>query len=225
MVKDFFRLTNLRALPTLGRKRQALYKLFAAYIHTTPLEELLHSVGGARRDAKLHYGYLRSGVQLLPRQAERLEGSYLRTYALELKEQLAQTRAKRRLLDISFHRFATCTLPFLLSCKIIPYHLNDRLLQEKRAVGNRLKLGLVATGPTRHQAYKYLAPIFRPYFLSQFTTTQRKLFDSLFSLQTHLRSCFPLVTSSQLTLYLALYRSSQLTQQAILITKDSNALA
>jgi len=48
MVKDFFKLTNLRALPTLGKKRQALYKLFAAYIHTIPLEELIESVERAR---------------------------------------------------------------------------------------------------------------------------------------------------------------------------------
>jgi hypothetical protein len=54
-VKDFFELTNLRALPTLGRKGQALYKLFAAYIHTIPLEELIESVERARLGAKLHY--------------------------------------------------------------------------------------------------------------------------------------------------------------------------
>ena len=32
-----------------------------------------------------------SSVQLLPYRAERLEGSYLRTFAFELKDQLAQT--------------------------------------------------------------------------------------------------------------------------------------
>jgi len=36
-------------------KKQALYKLFAAYIHTIPLEELIESVERARLDAKLRY--------------------------------------------------------------------------------------------------------------------------------------------------------------------------
>jgi len=33
-------------------KKQALYNLFAAYIHTIPLEELIESVERARRDAQ-----------------------------------------------------------------------------------------------------------------------------------------------------------------------------
>ncbi len=57
-----------------------------------PLEELTESAEPARRDARLMYvitngaacGYCLS-------RAERLEGSYLRTFALELKEQLALT--------------------------------------------------------------------------------------------------------------------------------------
>ena len=57
-----------------------------------PLEELTESAEPARRDARLRYvitngaacGYCLS-------RAERLDGSYLRTFALELKEQLAQT--------------------------------------------------------------------------------------------------------------------------------------
>ena len=36
-----------------SNKRKALYNLFAAYIHTIPLEELIESVERARLDAKL----------------------------------------------------------------------------------------------------------------------------------------------------------------------------
>ena len=36
-------------------KQQALYNLFAAYIHTIPLEELIESVERARLDAQLRY--------------------------------------------------------------------------------------------------------------------------------------------------------------------------
>jgi|GEM_PF-2555415 hypothetical protein len=38
-----------------GEKKQALYNLFAAYIHTVPLEELMESFERARRDAQLRY--------------------------------------------------------------------------------------------------------------------------------------------------------------------------
>jgi hypothetical protein len=34
-------------------KKQALYNLFAAYLHTMPLEELIEGVERARRDAQL----------------------------------------------------------------------------------------------------------------------------------------------------------------------------
>jgi hypothetical protein len=56
-----------------------------------PLEELIESVERARRDAKLRYvvSYGAACSYCLAR-AERLEGSYLRTLALELKEQFAQ---------------------------------------------------------------------------------------------------------------------------------------
>ncbi len=75
-----------------GDKKQALYKLFAAYIHTMPLEELLESVERARLDAKLRYVVIYGAAcSYCLSRAERLEGSYLRTFALELKEQLAQT--------------------------------------------------------------------------------------------------------------------------------------
>jgi hypothetical protein len=77
-----------------GDKKQALYNLFAAYIHTAPLGELVASVEQARRDAQLRYVVLYGAARnyCLAR-AERLGGSCLRTFALELKEQLAQTLA------------------------------------------------------------------------------------------------------------------------------------
>jgi len=75
-------------------KKQALYKLFAAYIHTIPLEELIESVERARLDAKLRYVVIYGAAcSYCLSRAERLDGSYLRTFALELKEQLAQTLA------------------------------------------------------------------------------------------------------------------------------------
>ncbi len=75
-------------------KKQALYKLFAAYIHTIPLEELIESVERARLDAKLRYVVIYGvACSYCLSRAERLEGSYLRTFAFELKEQLAQTLA------------------------------------------------------------------------------------------------------------------------------------
>ncbi len=77
-----------------GEKRQALYNLFAAYIHTIPLEELIESVERARLDAQLRYVVLYGAAcSYCLARAERLDGSYLRTFALELKEQLAQTLA------------------------------------------------------------------------------------------------------------------------------------
>ena len=73
-------------------KKQAIYNLFAAYVHTMPLEELIESVERARLDAKLrHVVIYGAACSYRLARAERLEGSYLRTFALELKEQLAQT--------------------------------------------------------------------------------------------------------------------------------------
>ena len=75
-------------------KKQALYNLFAGYIQTVPLEELIESVEQARRDAKLRYVVVYGAAcSYCLGRAKRLEGSYLRTFALELKEQLAQTLA------------------------------------------------------------------------------------------------------------------------------------
>jgi hypothetical protein len=75
-------------------KKQALYKLFAAYLHTVPLEELIDSVERARRDAQLRYVVIYGAAcSYCLGKGKRLEGSYLRTFALELKEQLAHTLA------------------------------------------------------------------------------------------------------------------------------------
>jgi hypothetical protein len=75
-------------------KKQALYNLFAAYIHTVPLEQLLESIERARLDAKLRYVVMYGAAcSYCLARAERLDGSYLRTFAVELKEQLAQTLA------------------------------------------------------------------------------------------------------------------------------------
>jgi hypothetical protein len=75
-------------------KKQAIYKLFAAYLHTVPLAELLESVEQARRDAQLrHIVVYGAACSYCLVRAKRLDGSYLRTFALELKEQLAQTLA------------------------------------------------------------------------------------------------------------------------------------
>ena len=74
--------------------QRVLYNLFAAYLHTVPLEELLGSVERARREAQLRYVVIYGALcsSCLSR-AARLDGSYLRTFALELKEQLAQILA------------------------------------------------------------------------------------------------------------------------------------
>jgi len=74
--------------------QQALYNLFAAYLHTVPLEELIDSVERARRDAQLRHVVIYGATcSCCLSRAKRLDGSYLRTFALELKEQLAQTLA------------------------------------------------------------------------------------------------------------------------------------
>ena len=61
-------------------------------LHTIPLEELIESVERARLEAKLRYVVIYGAAcSYCLARAERLDGSYLRTFALELKEQLAQT--------------------------------------------------------------------------------------------------------------------------------------
>jgi hypothetical protein len=78
--------------PDTGDKKQAIYNLLAAYLHTVPLEELLECVERAQLDAKLRYVVIYGAAcSYCLGKAKRLEGSYLRTFALELKEQLAQT--------------------------------------------------------------------------------------------------------------------------------------
>ncbi len=57
-----------------------------------PLEQLLESIERARLDAKLKYVVIHGAAcSYCLARAQRLDGSYLRTFALELKEQLAQT--------------------------------------------------------------------------------------------------------------------------------------
>ena len=75
-------------------KKQAIYNLFAAYLHTVPLEELIECVERARRDALLRYVVLYGALcSYCLSRADRLEGSCLRTFALELREQIALTLA------------------------------------------------------------------------------------------------------------------------------------
>jgi hypothetical protein len=74
--------------------KEALYNLFAAYVHTVPLEQLIENVERARRNAQLRYAVIYGAAcSYSLGRAERLDGSYLRTFALELKEQFAQTLA------------------------------------------------------------------------------------------------------------------------------------
>jgi hypothetical protein len=72
--------------------REAIYNLFAAYFHTVPLAELLESLERSRREAQLRYVVIYGAeCSYCLARAARLDGSYLRTFAHELKEQLAQT--------------------------------------------------------------------------------------------------------------------------------------
>ena len=74
--------------------QHALHNLFAAYLHSVPLEELIERVERARRDAQLRYVVIYGAAcSCCLGRAERFEGSYLRTFALVLKEQLARTLA------------------------------------------------------------------------------------------------------------------------------------
>ena len=75
-----------------SEKTQAFYGLFAAYLHTVPLEELIESIERARREAQLRHIVLYGATcSYCLSRAKRLDGSYLRSFALELKEQLALT--------------------------------------------------------------------------------------------------------------------------------------
>jgi len=67
-----------------GEKRQAIYNLFAAYIHTVPLAKLIESLQRSQREAQLRYVVIYGAAccYCLSR-AERLDGSYLRTFAIE----------------------------------------------------------------------------------------------------------------------------------------------
>jgi hypothetical protein len=84
----------VQATNQVKSNQQALYNLFAAYLQTVPLQELIDSVERSRRDAQLRYVVLYGTLcSYCLSRAARLDGSYLRTFALELKEQLAQTLA------------------------------------------------------------------------------------------------------------------------------------
>jgi hypothetical protein len=59
-----------------------------------PLEELIENVERARREAQLRYVVIYGAAcSYCLSRAKRLDGSYLRTFALKLKEQLAETLA------------------------------------------------------------------------------------------------------------------------------------
>ncbi len=74
--------------------KEAIYNLFAAYVHTVPLQDLTEMVERSRRNAQLRYVVIYGAAcSYCLGRAKRLDGSYLRTFALELKEQLAQTLA------------------------------------------------------------------------------------------------------------------------------------
>ena len=84
----------IHAHHSTAETREPIYNLFAAYLHTVPLSELIDSFERARRDAQLRYVVIYGAAcSYCFARAERLDGSYLRTFALELKEQLAQTLA------------------------------------------------------------------------------------------------------------------------------------
>jgi hypothetical protein len=73
---------------------QALYNLFVAYLHAMPLSELIESLERTQLDAKLKYVVIYGAAcSYCLSRANRLEGLYLRTFTLELKEQLAETLA------------------------------------------------------------------------------------------------------------------------------------
>jgi hypothetical protein len=76
------------------KTKEAIYNLFAAYVHTVPLQDLTEMVERSRRNAQLRYVVIYGAAcSYCLGRAKRLDGSYLRTFALELKEQLAQTLA------------------------------------------------------------------------------------------------------------------------------------
>jgi hypothetical protein len=75
-------------------KIHTIYNLFAVCIQTVLLEELIESVEQTRSDAQPRYVVIYGAAcSYCLSIAKKLEGSYLRTFALHLKEQLAQTLA------------------------------------------------------------------------------------------------------------------------------------
>ena len=113
----------IHAHHSTAETREAVYNLFAAYLHTVPLSELIDSFERARRDAQLRYVVIYGAAcSYCLARAERLDGSYLRTFAVELKEQLAQALAAfvtsmltqpRRRLDAVKTSGNSCVLAFV----------------------------------------------------------------------------------------------------------------
>lgn len=64
-------------------KKQAIYNLFAAYVHTVPLEQLIKSVELARRDAQLRYVVIYGAGSYCLGRAERLEGCPLAPHGIQ----------------------------------------------------------------------------------------------------------------------------------------------
>ena len=75
----------IHAHNSTSETREAVYNLFAAYLHTVPLSELIDNFERARLDAKLRYVVIYGAAcSYCLARAERLDGSYLRMFALEL---------------------------------------------------------------------------------------------------------------------------------------------
>jgi hypothetical protein len=65
----------------MGDKKQKIYNLFAAYLHTVPLEVLIESIERARRESQLrHIVFYGATCSYCLSRAKRLDGSYLRSY-------------------------------------------------------------------------------------------------------------------------------------------------
>jgi hypothetical protein len=96
-----------------GDKNQSLYNLFAAYLHTVPLKELIASVERARRDAQLKYVVI---YVMCPHDAEKRAISVLEIYEGGGKEKVSNGRAIVRTNSFLDHVNGFNTVaPFLLS--------------------------------------------------------------------------------------------------------------
>jgi hypothetical protein len=93
-----------------SQTKQALYNLFAAYLHTVPLEELIESVERARRDAQLKYVVI---YMMCTHDAEKRAISVLEIYEGGGKENVSNGRAIVR--THSFLDHSNTVAQFLLS--------------------------------------------------------------------------------------------------------------